>query len=463
MEGEREGDPKVSERSLSPSSLAPSFITPIPPPSSPRPPPSPSSPLPVNIPLYSFVEDVNEKDEGAIDLTPALEEHEIIHGKDAIYSNEKMTWRDLYGLKVPSRSAMKKQGFSKSEIAQIPTRKWADAYADVIAEDLHIPRVTIRRKIKAFTRIYSNVSSRVVRRKMLLTSGEPVTIYIMCLRTSLSRGDKKDRKIIRRDEEEGKEGKSKEKGKGLPISMEGLTNQMLLVFSETSVVTIRQDDVKKMEKLRNEWGVPQDDPQEGHVSVVTTSSPNLSSMNAFDFVYLLIRTVLETYERPFIEDLHRLDHDLGRAMYATNRESRRLIERSTRIKRRTQVLVRVVTLQQNVIEKFLSLAEQESESSLDLIDSLYTLLELGSQLEDGAESLVDLHIMIKSHQANEITKILSFITAIFLPVTFMSGVYGMNFVVIPELNWHLGYMYAWLLFVGLIAISVLLFFVKGWL
>jgi len=55
-----------------------------------------------------------------------------------------------------------------------------------------------------------------------------------------------------------------------------------------------------------------------------------------------------------------------------------------------------------------------------------------------------------SNKANEIMKTLTIFAALFIPLTFIAGIYGMNFEVIPELKWKYGYIFFWLLvvFVG---------------
>jgi magnesium transporter len=60
-----------------------------------------------------------------------------------------------------------------------------------------------------------------------------------------------------------------------------------------------------------------------------------------------------------------------------------------------------------------------------------------------SESL-NLYMSIVSHRTNEVMKRLTVVSVIFLPLTFLVGVYGMNFDVLPELRWHYGYLYFWL-------------------
>jgi magnesium transporter len=60
-----------------------------------------------------------------------------------------------------------------------------------------------------------------------------------------------------------------------------------------------------------------------------------------------------------------------------------------------------------------------------------------------SESL-HLYMSIVGHRTNEIMKKLTVVSVIFLPLSFLAGVYGMNFERLPELGWHYGYALFWL-------------------
>lgn len=85
-----------------------------------------------------------------------------------------------------------------------------------------------------------------------------------------------------------------------------------------------------------------------------------------------------------------------------------------------------------------------------LIDSLDTYKDLTS-------SLLDIHINAMNARLNEVIKVLTVISTIFMPLTFIVGVYGMNFNVMPELKWQWGYYGVWAIML-VIVIGMLLFF-----
>ncbi|MEQ8803925.1 MAG: CorA family divalent cation transporter, partial [Haliea sp.] len=72
----------------------------------------------------------------------------------------------------------------------------------------------------------------------------------------------------------------------------------------------------------------------------------------------------------------------------------------------------------------------------DRCERLYTLCHMYYEI---CGDLVESHISITSHHLNNTIKILTIITAVFIPITFIAGLYGMNFQYIPELQWHYGY------------------------
>ncbi len=444
-------------------------------------------------------------------MTPIVSSHyshspEGLFGGDYVYSNEKMTWRDIYGSPVPPLPEAKEQGISKKEISRFIAQKWTEALADVIAEDFHIPISAIGRIFKVYTDVGSNLYARVVKRTFPLSNGEFSPIYVMCFRTCISRGEEEDKKFKKaskrkrlregmkrkgsekslddgereegevkdaEEEEEKEENAENDDGAdeedddddvpGIPLSVGGLTNRVLIIFSEKNVMTVRRADLDSISLLRSEWKSNFEKSEVLGSTEDGTASRRLSEMDSFDFVNLLIRYVIQTYEKPFIEDQLELDHSFAKAMDATKKESEKLIARSTRIKRRTQVILRVLLLHQRAIEKYFSLSGQEGLLVDDLEDDMDTLIELGSELMDDADSLLDLHIMIKGHKVFQILRTLSLLTAVFYPAGFLTGLYGMNFDILPELHWTLGYLYAWMLIVGIALLTLLLFFFRGWL
>jgi magnesium transporter len=93
----------------------------------------------------------------------------------------------------------------------------------------------------------------------------------------------------------------------------------------------------------------------------------------------------------------------------------------------------------------------------DVYDHVSHLIDSLDTYKDLASSLLDIHINAMNTKMNEVMKVLTVISTIFMPLTFLVGVYGMNFDNMPELRWSSGYYGVWGVMV-LIVISMLFFF-----
>ena len=104
----------------------------------------------------------------------------------------------------------------------------------------------------------------------------------------------------------------------------------------------------------------------------------------------------------------------------------------------------------------------------ELQDEIGALLDLVEFQKDSAQHLLDLYLNAASNRLNEIVRVLTIISVIFMPLTLIAGIYGMNFegdgsLAMPELKWRFGYPFA----LGLMALStvsfLLFFWRKGWI
>ncbi|MFC2968590.1 magnesium/cobalt transporter CorA [Acidimangrovimonas pyrenivorans] len=104
----------------------------------------------------------------------------------------------------------------------------------------------------------------------------------------------------------------------------------------------------------------------------------------------------------------------------------------------------------------------------DCADHSFQLMDMLEVYREVAQGLVDLHLSSLSNRMNEVMKVLTVIATIFIPMTFIAGLYGMNFdraspFNMPELGWRYGYFFA-LGLMGLSAAAMLaLFYRHGWI
>jgi magnesium transporter len=99
----------------------------------------------------------------------------------------------------------------------------------------------------------------------------------------------------------------------------------------------------------------------------------------------------------------------------------------------------------------------------DLLDHCNGLLDFLEGLKDQSASLMELTMALADRQNNEVMKVLTIIATIFIPLTFVAGIYGMNFEKMPELHWDYGYPAAIALMVVAALFMLRFFRKKGWL
>jgi len=99
----------------------------------------------------------------------------------------------------------------------------------------------------------------------------------------------------------------------------------------------------------------------------------------------------------------------------------------------------------------------------DLYDHTVQVIDSIETFHDLVSGLLDLYLSSLSNRMNEVMKVLTIIATLFIPVTFIAGVYGMNFKYMPELDWKWGYGAVWLVILGVMAAMLLYFRRKKWL
>lgn len=129
------------------------------------------------------------------------------------------------------------------------------------------------------------------------------------------------------------------------------------------------------------------------------------------------------------------------------------------LRRETLDIRRSVYPLREVISKFEKIDESFLHPDVkvfirDLYDHTIQVIETIEVLRESASGLLDLYMNSVSNKMNEIMKVLTIMASIFIPLTFIAGVYGMNFQNMPELEYQFGYFVVWgvmiLVFVGML-------------
>lgn len=98
----------------------------------------------------------------------------------------------------------------------------------------------------------------------------------------------------------------------------------------------------------------------------------------------------------------------------------------------------------------------------DVYDHIFQIIDTIESYRDVLSGMRELHLSILSTRTNEVMKVLTMIATIFIPITFIAGIYGMNFKFMPELSWRWGYAAVWGVIITMVILLIVFFKRKKW-
>lgn len=221
-----------------------------------------------------------------------------------------------------------------------------------------------------------------------------------------------------------------------------LLNDVVLTFKE------KQDDL--FEPLRHR---------------LKNSKGKIRSWGSDYLAYMILDMVVDQYfalEDIIDEAIARIEEDL------LDSPCKETLSSIQRLKNEMVMFKRHVSPLREVLN-----AIQRSESPLlqhhtqlyfrDVYDHVLRVHEAMESYRDIITGLLEIYVSTVSNKMNEIMKVLTVCTSIFIPLTFIVGVYGMNFEYMPELKWHWAYPSLWISFIVIPAVLLAYFRKKKWL
>ncbi len=163
--------------------------------------------------------------------------------------------------------------------------------------------------------------------------------------------------------------------------------------------------------------------------------------------------VLKSFDdesKNLLEVLDQLENEI----FLTNTNSTVQIRRLYKVKRKAGLNSRVLTISGEWVREFKNLNLNESEIT-DLNDKHKDVIADFDHLNAQVANLISMFLALTDQKANQVMKLLAMFSVYFLPITFIAGVYGMNFDFMPELSLKYGYY----LTLGLMATIVLITFI----
>ncbi|SEG49515.1 magnesium transporter [Halpernia humi] len=158
-----------------------------------------------------------------------------------------------------------------------------------------------------------------------------------------------------------------------------------------------------------------------------------------DIALILALKVLKSYDdeaRNLMAILDRLEDEI----FLKNTSNKNQIRRLYRLKRKAGLNTRILNISADWVEKFKLLNLVDSEV-VDFKDKYKDVTADFDHLNAQVTNLISMFIALSDQKANQVMKLLAIFSVYFLPITFIAGVYGMNFEIMPELHLKHGYYY----------------------
>ncbi len=128
------------------------------------------------------------------------------------------------------------------------------------------------------------------------------------------------------------------------------------------------------------------------------------------------------------------------------------LEQIFRMKRSLERLNRTTSHQTLVLERLVDDIDHIDDAVRpfyrDIYDHTVRLHDRSHIYKEVLASAIDAQLTVQGHRLNEVMKVLTLISTIMLPLTFVTGLYGMNFDYMPLIHWKYGYEFAWVLMLG---------------
>lgn len=173
-----------------------------------------------------------------------------------------------------------------------------------------------------------------------------------------------------------------------------------------------------------------------------------NDMTAENIALRIALLIMKSFDDESVSLFETMDN-IENEIFLKNTNHTNQIRRLYKLKRKSGLNFRVLSISTDAIDKFKLLGLQESEM-VDLKDKHKDVVADFDHLNIQITNLISMFLALSDQKANQVMKVLAVYSVYFLPITFIAGVYGMNFDNMPELHHKYGYF----LTLGLMAVVV---------
>lgn len=200
-------------------------------------------------------------------------------------------------------------------------------------------------------------------------------------------------------------------------TVEELSNKVAFFYNDNQLITIHRTPFPFLENL---------------------SKSEIKYDSVYDLLIVIFKQIVLTYSSPSQWQTNQID-EVEKTIFLKS-DAKISLEDLYFQKAETRISKKLLVLSQNVINQIV-VPEKNQTALQDVKDNLVKLiLEYDESLEN-ANNLMNTYLSVTAQKNNDVMKLLTIFSAFFLPLTFIAGIYGMNFDFMPELRWKYGYLY----------------------
>lgn len=208
-----------------------------------------------------------------------------------------------------------------------------------------------------------------------------------------------------------------------------LSNKIAFFYNGQKIITVHRNQFDFLDTVKNDYNNPE------------------------EILVYLIHKMVETYQHP-LNELDEKIIQIEKTIFLKD-YSKVSLEDLYFLKTQTRITKKLLQIFQNVTNQ-LEVGEQSKTALQDIKDKLLALILNYDEVLENSNNLLNTYLSVNAQKSNDVMKLLTIFSAFFLPLTFVAGIYGMNFENMPELTWQMGYF----LILGVMAIIAI--FIYFW-
>ncbi len=232
-----------------------------------------------------------------------------------------------------------------------------------------------------------------------------------------------------------------DKNKNHAINIQDLTTKITILFTQDTVITIHRLDHSFLKELRTECSVKEYSFKELIKKIIS------QSLLKFDDPITELETRVEAFEQSIYE----------------NNKNQNIIKEGYFLKRKASAIRKVLKFSLDILVGLKERPDFTRSDFVGLKENIERNLFYTEDVLENVTGLLNLHISLAAQKTNEVMRVLTVFSIFFLPLNFLTGIYGMNFEHMPELKSQWGYFYL-LGIMSIISSAIFYwFYKKGWL